>query len=357
MRVTLIVLAGCLSAICAVDAQEEQEPIKVAVRVAAPFAYQQQENGPWRGLAIELWEAIAERLDLQYTYQPLALNRLLDATAAGEVDVGIGALSVLPEREERMDFTHAFMNGGLGIAAKVESAGLWTALLRLVSLDFLKVVMALSGILLFFGFFVWLFERKRNEQFGGSRIEGIGSGFWWSAVTMTTVGYGDKSPVTLPGRLVALVWMFGAIIMISGFTGAIASSLTVGSLQGKVRGLGDLPSVRVAAVEGSTSALFLRDQRIAFTSVHDVDEAMDGLVNDRYQAIVHDRPILHHMIQERRLGNVAVLPERFERQLYAFVMPLDGELRKDLNVVLLEVTNSPEWTRLLEQYLGDRLGD
>lgn len=357
LRVLLFVLAVCLSATSGIVAQEEQVPIRVGVRVAAPFAYQQQQDGPWRGLAIELWEAMAERLDLEYTYAPMPLNRLLDATAAGEVDVGIGALSVLPEREERMDFTHAFMNGGLGIAAKVESAGLWTAMLRLVSLDFLKVVMALSGILFFFGFFVWFFERKRNEQFGGSHIHGIGSGFWWSAVTMTTVGYGDKSPITLPGRLVALVWMFGAIIMISGFTGAIASSLTVGSLEGKVRGLDDLPSVRVAAVDGSTSALFLRDQRIAFTPVYDVDEAMEGLLKDRYQAIVHDRPILHHMIQDRRLANVAVLPERFERQLYGFVMPLGGELRKDLNVVLLEITNSPQWNRLLEQYLGDRLGD
>jgi polar amino acid transport system substrate-binding protein len=357
LRMGLLVFAIGLYTVSTGVAEEDSQALRVGVRVAAPFAYQPQENGPWRGLAIELWEAMAERLELEYTYVPMPLNRLLDATAAGEVDVGIGALSVLPEREQRMDFTHAFMNGGLGIAAKVETAGLWTALLRLVSVDFLKVVAALSGILFFFGFFVWLFERKRNAQFGGSRIEGIGSGFWWSAVTMTTVGYGDKSPVTLPGRLVALVWMFSAIIMISGFTGAIASSLTVGSLQGKVRGLDDLPSVRVAAVDGSTSALFLRDQRIAFTPVHDVDEAMEGLLKDRYQAIVHDRPILHHMIQDRRLANVAVLPERFERQLYAFVMPLGGELRKDLNVVLLEVTNSPQWIRLLEQYLGDRLGD
>jgi polar amino acid transport system substrate-binding protein len=333
---------------------DESESLRVGVRVAPPFAYQLSEGGPWRGIAIELWELMAQRLELEFTYEPMPLTRLLDAAAAGEIDVGIGALSVLPEREERMDFTHAYMSGGLGIAAKVENAGLVTALLRLLSLDFLKVIAGLSGVLLFFGFFVWLFERKRNEQFGGSRLEGIGSGFWWSAVTMTTVGYGDKSPVTLPGRLVALIWMFGAIIIISGFTGAIASSLTVGSLQGKVRGLADLPTVRVAALDSSTSALFLRDQRIAYSPVADVDEALDGLLADRYQAVVHDRPILHHLIQQRRLGNVAVLPERFERQLYAFVLPLEGDLRKDLNVVLLEITNSPEWGALLERYLGEQ---
>lgn len=83
---------------------------------------------------------MAQRLELEFTYEPMPLTRLLDAAAAGEIDVGIGALSVLPEREERMDFTHAYMSGGLGIAAKVENAGLVTALLRLLSLDFLKVI-------------------------------------------------------------------------------------------------------------------------------------------------------------------------------------------------------------------------
>jgi len=34
---------------------------------------------------------------------------------------------------------------------------------------------------------LWIFERKRNpEQFGGTPAQGIGSSFWWAAVTMTT---------------------------------------------------------------------------------------------------------------------------------------------------------------------------
>jgi voltage-gated potassium channel Kch len=50
----------------------------------------------------------------------------------------------------------------------------------------------------------------------------IGSGLWWAAQTVTTVGYGDDVPVNLAGRLVAvLVMLFGI-----GFLTVITASIT-----------------------------------------------------------------------------------------------------------------------------------
>ncbi|WP_246595398.1 potassium channel family protein [Actinoplanes auranticolor] len=46
---------------------------------------------------------------------------------------------------------------------------------------------------------------------------------WWAVVTVTTVGYGDYSPVTVEGRLVALAMMIGGIGLIGFVTGSLAS--------------------------------------------------------------------------------------------------------------------------------------
>ena len=52
----------------------------------------------------------------------------------------------------------------------------------------------------------------------------IGSGLWWAAQTVTTVGYGDNVPVTVAGRLVAVLVMFLGISFLTVITAAITST-------------------------------------------------------------------------------------------------------------------------------------
>lgn len=162
---------------------------------------------------------------------------------------------------------------------------------------------------------VWWFERERNaRQFGGSPANGIGSGFWWSAVTMTTVGYGDKAPVSFAGRALALIWMFAGIIMISSFTATIASSLTVTQLEPLVKGPEDLTKVRVGTIAHSTGESYLRDNRIGFQTYKTVFEGVQAILEDKIQALVYDAPPLRYLINQEFKGRLQVLPNTFLRQ-------------------------------------------
>jgi voltage-gated potassium channel len=52
----------------------------------------------------------------------------------------------------------------------------------------------------------------------------IGSGLWWAAQTVTTVGYGDNVPTNLAGQLVAVVVMLLGIGFLTVITAAITST-------------------------------------------------------------------------------------------------------------------------------------
>jgi voltage-gated potassium channel len=54
-------------------------------------------------------------------------------------------------------------------------------------------------------------------------VDSIGDALWWAVVTVTTVGYGDVSPVTVEGRVIAVLLMITGIGIIGVFTATVAS--------------------------------------------------------------------------------------------------------------------------------------
>jgi len=326
----------------------------VGTKEAPPFAIRNP-DGSWSGVSIDLWRGVAERLGIEYELKEYDLAGLLAATEAGEIDAAVAALTVTAERERVMDFTHPLHSTGLSIAVVPRAGGGRMRLPRgVLSSGFVKAVGALAALLLAVGFLAWVFERRRNpNQFGGGPLRGIGAGFWWSAVTMTTVGYGDKAPVTLGGRLLALVWMFAALIVIATFTGAIASALTVGQLSVAVGGPQDLPDVRVATVGGSTSEAYLRGRRIEPRLVPTAEEGMRLLVDGQVEAFVYDAPLLRYLVKTRFSGKAAVLPGTFQRQDYAIALPTGSPYQERINQALLEQISRPQWQETLYEYLGE----
>ena len=59
----------------------------------------------------------------------------------------------------------------------------------------------------------------------GANITTMGDAFWWAATTMTTVGYGDRYPVTSLGRGVAVGLMVCGIAILGTVTATLASWL------------------------------------------------------------------------------------------------------------------------------------
>ena len=361
--VLLIVLAStCAAAQTASDAPfsptaatgSTSKPLIIATRQAPPFAMRDQ-DGNWRGIAIDLWAGIADSLDVDYRFTELSLTEMLDAVADRRVDAAVAALTITSDREQRVDFSHPFHTSGLGIAVQQRpGGGVMIVLQRLLSWQFLAVLGGLLALLTAVGVVIWLAERRANTQFARAPVKGIGAGLWWSAVTMTTVGYGDKAPATLAGRAVAIIWMFAGIIIISSFTAAITTALTVGELDQSVKHVDDLYRVRVLTLNGSTSDAFLSSNRVRHQTVETLPEALQLLVRGQADAVVHDAPILQYLSAELHSGALRVLPRVLQRQDYGIALPQGSPAREQVNEALLQIIRSDAWQDRLEQYLGHR---
>jgi ABC-type amino acid transport substrate-binding protein len=327
----------------------------VGTKEVPPFAMKTQQ-GFWEGISIDLWRRIADELNLTFTFRELDLKGLLDEVGNGSVDVAVAALTMTSEREKSFDFTHPFHTTGLGIAVAPQHESSWLATVKKIfSIDFAKAVGGLAALLLAAGFILWWFEHRRNPaHFGGSPAAGIGSGFWWSAVTMTTVGYGDKFPITLGGRLVALIWMFTSVVIVSWFIATIAASVTVSQLESSIRGPEDLHRVRAGTVQHTTSEDYLQSNRISFQSYKTTREGLRAVSEGRIMALVHDAPLLRYLVNEEFAGELKVLPNTFERQDYSIGLPTGSPLREPINRILLQIISATVWKDTLYNYLGQR---
>jgi ABC-type amino acid transport substrate-binding protein len=170
---------------------------------------------------------------------------------------------------------------------------------------------------------------------------------------MTTVGYGDKAPITMAGRILGLIWMFVAIIIISSFTAAITSSLTVSQLETVIKGPEDLSKVTVGTIANTTSESYLKQIHISFRSYGSPQEGLAALKAGKVQALVYDAPILRYYINQNYIGSLEVLPYRLQRQEYGIALQPNSPLREQINVVLLQIIREKAWQDKISQYLGE----
>ncbi|MEV6712385.1 ion channel [Lentzea sp. NPDC051208] len=83
-------------------------------------------------------------------------------------------------------------------------------------------VAAVTVIVMFCASLAVLDAERHAEN---ATITTFGDALWWTMTTMSTVGYGDRYPVTGEGRLVAGLLMVGGIALLGVITGTIASWL------------------------------------------------------------------------------------------------------------------------------------
>lgn len=93
-------------------------------------------------------------------------------------------------------------------------------------LQLYPLIVVLFLLTLISGFIVWLIERRNNEcQFPRSLLVGWFEGIWYSFISVSTVGYGDKIPKSYVTRLFCVFWIMLGIAMISIFTAMLSADV------------------------------------------------------------------------------------------------------------------------------------
>lgn len=345
--INFLLFFACLSG-------QDSTLLRVGLHPDPPFIIKIEE-GRYEGLCVDLWEDIAGQLGLRYEYREyhdiIGMIRALDFQ---ELDVTINPLTVSSTRLKMFEVSQPFFISSLGVAtANVRRSQFRVFISNFFSLDFLKIVLLLFFVIFCFGTLLWIVERRHNHYQFRPGLQGLLDGLWWSAVTMTTVGYGDKAPKTSVGKSIAIIWMFTAVIIISGFTATIASTLTVNSLAAKIEKLQDLKLLDRLGTVGATGSedFLLAHEILPAESYDDPLEGLQALARGDVDALVYDKTVLHYLVTHHKLdGKIQLLPVTFNKQYRSFLLPKGSPYYQDINPVLVNRIHRADWPEILRKY-------
>ena len=339
--------------VLAQDADEASgDTVIVAIKTFRPFVM--QDGDTWTGFSIELWEDIANKIGMEFDYLEVeSVSDQLNAVENGEADLAIAGISITSVREERIDFSQPYFDAGLQILTPQQSSvGLVDLLMVLLSPTMLQVFSFFLASVVVASHIIWLVERKNNPDFPKPYIQGIGEALWWSVVTVTTVGYGDKSPKGLIGRVFGVIWMLMGLFLIANFTAGVTSAITLQELRGSINSLADLQGRRVGTVDGSTSVDFLHNANLTSYTFDTIDDAYTAIDTGQLDAIVYDAPVLLYYATNVGAGRVQVVGETFNVERYGIAFPQGSDLLETVNLALLDEVESGQYKILKASYFG-----
>ena len=173
---------------------------------------------------------------------------------------------------------------------------------ELVTLLFLLFfIVATAGVA------IYVFEEKANEN-----INSLFDALYWALITISSVGYGDISPVTPEGRVVSMLIIISGIAMISFVTSVIVSAFSEKLSELKegriVEEINKNENFIIICGYGQMSRMFLREEEIrasAYVIIEKDKSRVEMGIKEGYN-IIHDDASRHDVISKFNIAHAKI---------------------------------------------------
>jgi len=350
LRAALVFLAF------AAFAAAQEAPLKVAVYDAPPYGHVEP-DGSIDGVSVDLWRRVAESLGREYRLVPVGqMEDILKGLERKDYDAAIGAITITPARLARVDFSYPTHRSGDAVAVR-QDVGPMAALASYGAVlgELMPLIALTFALLIVMGVAMWIAERPTEPHSHESVVDTLRDGVYWAVVTMTTVGYGDKTPKTTAGRVIAVVWMLASVALVSILSTSIVSRMTAERVVGGLRvDEADLGGRRLGAVAHSSGAEYLDERHLRYTSFDELPAALAALARGKVDVVVNSIGALQYLVSARFKDTIKPPDGVLEPAYMAIALPPGSPLKKSIDEALVGITATPDWRRIEDSYFSSR---
>ncbi|XP_075975524.1 kainate-type ionotropic glutamate receptor subunit 1D isoform X2 [Anticarsia gemmatalis] len=270
----------------------QNKTLIVTTILSAPYCMRREAsekltgNAQFEGYAIDLIHEISKILGFNYTFKLApdgrygSYNRetkewdgMIRELLEQRADLAIADLTITYDREQVVDFTMPFMNLGISVLYRkpIKQPPNLFSFLSPLSLDvWIYMATAYLGVsvLLFILARFTPYEWHQTHSPEGDKLENIFSlaNCLWFAIGSLMQQSCDFLPKAVSTRMVAGMWWFFTLIMISSYTANLAAFLTVERMDSPIESAEDLAKqtkIKYGALKGGSTAAFFRDSNFS----------------------------------------------------------------------------------------------
>ncbi|XP_040071934.1 glutamate receptor ionotropic, kainate 2 isoform X2 [Ixodes scapularis] len=349
-------------------------------------------NDRFEGYCVDLMDALAKKIGFQYSLHLVKDGLYGSPTSSGEwngmirelidreADMAIVDLTITYVREQAVDFTMPFMNTGISILFRkplIGDAPLFSFLFPFsvdVWLYMLTAYLALSLWYCLLG----RFSPMENKHTFGENCEpkdlddiaeelGMTNRFWFAIGSLMQQG-SDLNPSAVSTRIIASIWWFFTLIMISSYTANLAAFLTAQRLTSPIENVNDLAKqtkIDYGCLESGSTKTFFHDSDsalikrmwAAMTAAQPsvfADSNLKGVerVLRGGYAYLMESTTIEYMVQKNcQLTQIGGL---LDSKGYGIATPPDAKIRNVLSAAIVEFHEGDLLFKLKEKWWKTR---
>ena len=330
------------------------DPVTVGLYISPPFVM--EDAGVYSGMAVDLWEALAQKNDLAFVYRVFpTIRELVDATADKTIGVAVTNLTITRSRADRIDFTQPWFDAGLRILVPSrQGASFGEVFAGLNESGYLRAYGWLALVIVVATLLMTLFDRRFDKNFPKGWPEGTAESFY-SVMSVVTSGKAPsrKNLFGWPGRIWQALWLVCGIAVMAYVTSSVTSVMTTLSLTNQINSVADLPGKSIGVFAGSVAEEYAQASGWTYREYDGIDSAVAALQAGAVDAVVGDAPVLEYYAHSHPTADLEVVGPIFEPDKYGFALAHDSRWTRPMTLELLTAHETDLIEQLRVRYFGN----
>lgn len=178
------------------------------------------------------------------------------------------------------------------------------------------------------------------------------SALWYTAVTMTSVGYGDTSRLSAIGRMITFIWMLLGILFVALFTGSVVSAITTADLNSSLVRVEDLAHYRVGVFAGAKMERVLIAKGIPVKKFPSLEEGFAALARGQINAFASDAVSENYIMNHDYPGQFKLCVMPAVPLVYSLALRQGDPDFERINSELIKIVLADDWRTKFERWSG-----